>query len=162
MRGLACGILVALLGMVACDQQRIGKLEEGVATEADVRKQFGQPHAVSVEPDGSKNLEYTRQPEGATNYLITIGADGKMSALRQLLTEANFAKITPGMDKLQVMKALGNSAKTQFWELKGEEVWDWRYKDGQFAKLFSVTFDRQGRVLRTAISDDLREGRGER
>ncbi|MFT3772313.1 MAG: hypothetical protein QM820_43515 [Minicystis sp.] len=27
----------------ACDPQRIDALEEGVATEADVRKQFGEP-----------------------------------------------------------------------------------------------------------------------
>lgn len=150
-------VLTMLFALSACDPQRIEKLEEGVATEADVRKQFGNPFAVSVESDGSKVLEYPRQPEGWTNYLITIGPDGKMSSLRQLLTPANFAKVTPGLDKLAVMKLLGKTAKTQFYALKGEEVWDWRYKDGTIAKLFSVTFDGQGRVLSTGIRDDPRE-----
>ena len=148
------GLLASLVG---CDAQRIEKLEEGVATEADVRRQFGQPHAVAVNPDGSKVLEYPRQPEGWTNYVITIGADGKMSSLRQLLTPANFARIQPGMNKLEVMKTLGKTAKSSFYELKGEEVWDWRFKDGNLAKLFSVTFDRQGQVLATAIVDDPKE-----
>ena len=159
---LAVGtVLVAVVGALsslsACDKQRIEKLEEGVATEADVRQQFGNPHAVSVEPDGSKVFEYPRQPEGWTNYLITIGADGKMSSLRQLLTPANFARVTPGIDKLQVMKLLGKTAKTQFYALKGEEVWDWRFKDGTIGKLFSVTFDGQGKVLATGTRDDPRE-----
>ena len=146
-----------LLTLAACDPQRIEKLEEGVATEADVRKQFGNPFAVSTEPDGSKVLEYPRQPEGWTNYLITIGPDGKMSSLRQLLTPASFAKVTPGTDKLAVMKLLGKTAKTQFYALKGEEVWDWRFNDGTISKLFSVTFDGQGRVVSTGTRDDPKE-----
>ena len=150
-------VLSMLFALSACDPQRIEKLEEGVATEADVRKQFGNPHAASTEPDGSKVLEYTRQPEGWTNYRLVIGPDGKMSSLRQLLTPANFAKVTLGLDKLAVMKLLGKTAKTQFYALKGEEVWDWRFKDGTIAKLFSVTFDGQGRVLSTGIRDDPRE-----
>jgi outer membrane protein assembly factor BamE (lipoprotein component of BamABCDE complex) len=144
--------------IAGCDPQRIEKLEEGVATEADVRKQFGNPAAVEVKPDGSKVMEYPRQPEGWTNYVITIGADGKMSSLRQLLTPANFAKVQPGMDKLQVMALLGKVAKSQFFQLKGEEVWDWRFKEASnLPKVFSVTFDGQGKVLTTATMDDPRE-----
>ena len=86
-----------------------------------------------------------------------IAADGKLSALRQLLTPANFARIQPGMNKLAVMKILGRSAKSAFYELKGEEVWDWRFKDGTQSKVFSVSFDRQGQVLATATLDDPRE-----
>lgn len=35
------GLLSVLLGMAGCDPQRIAELEEGVATEADVRARFG-------------------------------------------------------------------------------------------------------------------------
>lgn len=153
---LVCG-MAALLA--ACDPQRIEKLEEGVATEADVRKQFGEPAEVEKLTDGSRVLSYPRQPEGWTNYQITIGADGKMSALRQLLNEANFAKVTPGTDKLEVIRLLGKTARTQYFELKGEEVWDWRFKQGPESKMFSVVFDRQGKVVRTGIGDDPKETR---
>ena len=70
--------LLATLGLVACDSERIAKLEEGVATEADVKRQFGEPAAVFTEPDGSRTFEYPRQPEGRANYFITIGPDGKI------------------------------------------------------------------------------------
>ena len=87
-------LLAALLAMLAgCDPQRIEKLEEGVSTEVDVRKQFGDPVTVTAEADGSRTMDYPRQPEGWTNYVIKIGPDGKMSSLRQLLTPDSFARI---------------------------------------------------------------------
>ena len=154
----AAAIAAAVFALVGCDQQRIAKLEEGVASEADVRREFGEPVAVFNEPDGGRTFEYPRQPEGQTNYFITIGADGKMSALRQVLKPAEFAKISPGLDKADVRKLLGRPAKTQRFDLKpDEEHWEWRWLEAQQAKLFSVTFDRDGKVTTSASSDDLRD-----
>lgn len=144
----------ALLG--ACDRERVAKLEEGVSTEADVRAQFGEAAATYNEPDGGRTLEFPRQPEGQTNYMITIGADGKMSALRQVLKPAEFAKVTPGLDKAQVRRLLGRPAVTQRFELKREEQWDWRWLDGQTPKLFNVVFDADGKVTATSVMDDPR------
>ena len=154
----AAALAAALLALAGCDRQRIAKLEEGVATEADVKREFGEPLAVFNQPDGSRTFEYARQPEGQTNYFIVIGADGKMSALRQVLKPSEFAKVRPGLDKAEVRKLLGRPAKTQRFDLKpDEEHWDWRWLDGQQAKLFSVTFDRDGKVSTSASGDDLRE-----
>ena len=154
----AAAIAAALFALTGCDQQRIAKIEEGVATEADVRREFGEPAAVFNEAGGARTFEYPRQPEGQTNYFITLGADGKMSALRQVLKPAEFAKVTPGMDKAEVRKLLGRPAKTQRFDLKpDEEHWEWRWLDGQQAKLFNVTFDRDGKVLSSASVDDMRD-----
>lgn len=116
------GLLSVLLGMVGCDPQRIAELEEGVATEADVRARFGEPEKIweaadlagnpfpgVAAQDGARTLEYNRQPEGQVNYMITIGPDGRMSALRQVLTPQNFALVLPGMSMEQVRK-MGCSA----------------------------------------------------
>jgi hypothetical protein len=148
---LALALTVALS---ACDQKRIEKLEEGVATEADVKREFGEPAVVYTEDGGARTFEYPRQPEGRRNYMITIGADGRMSALRQVLTPANFAKVTPGLDKAQVRRLLGKPARTRFYELKKEEVWDWRFVDGAQNRSFSVTFDGDGRVTGQAVGAD--------
>ena len=150
--------LGALLALIGCDQQRISKLEEGVATEADVRREFGEPAAVYSEADGARTLEFPRQPQGQVNYMITIGADGKMSALRQVLKPAEFAKVVAGMDKTEVRRALGKPAKTVRFDLKpDEEHWEWRWLDGPQAKLFNVTFDRDGKVMAAASRDDQRD-----
>lgn len=155
-------LMIALLSaaglLAACDQERIAKLEEGVATEADVRKQFGEPTQIVEHADGSKLLEYPRQPEGWTNYAIEIGADGKMSSLRQLLTPANFAKVEPGMSQMAVRKLLGIPAKKITYPPKpDEEVWTWHFQQGQDKKDFDVVFNKLGQVQNTAISDDQRQ-----
>jgi outer membrane protein assembly factor BamE (lipoprotein component of BamABCDE complex) len=155
MRLAVLALAAALALLAACDAQKVAKLEEGLSTEADVRKQFGEPHASYNEADGSKTFEYSRQPEGQVAYMITIGADGKMSALRQVLKPAEFAKIKPGMDKAEVRRVLGKPAKTMKFDLKpDEEHWDWRWLDGQQSKLFSVTFDRDGKVMASAVAED--------
>jgi hypothetical protein len=146
-------ILGGLLG--GCDAQRIAKLEEGVATEADVRRQFGEPERVREEADGSRTLEYPRQPAGRQNYLITIGPDGRMSALRQVLSARYFAMVQPGMTQPQVRDLLGRPAKRTPYRLSQTEVWDWQYLDGQQEKLFSVTFDADGLVQSTGSMDQL-------
>jgi outer membrane protein assembly factor BamE (lipoprotein component of BamABCDE complex) len=153
--------LASVLALVGCDQQKIAKLEEGVATEADVRKQFGEPQATYNEADGSKTFEYSRQPEGQVAWMITIGNDGKMSALRQVLKPAEFAKVTPGIDKAQVRRLLGKPGKTAKFDLKpDEEHWDWRWLDGQMPKFFSVIFDKDGKVMSTSVADDTRAQQG--
>ncbi|HEY4067945.1 MAG TPA: outer membrane protein assembly factor BamE [Burkholderiaceae bacterium] len=144
--------LTALLA--ACDPQRISELEEGVSTEADVRARFGEPEAVYAEANGARTFEYPRQPAGQVNYMITVGPDGKMSALRQVLKPDNFAKIAPGWDKAQVRRLLGRPAKTARYALKSEEVWDWRFVDSQQPKLFSASFDPDGHVTSSATTDD--------
>jgi outer membrane protein assembly factor BamE (lipoprotein component of BamABCDE complex) len=157
-RPLMITLLAATGLLAACDQERVAKLEEGVATETDVRKQFGEPAQIVEHADGSKLLEYPRQPEGWTNYAIEIGADGKMSSLRQLLTPANFAKVEPGMQQMAVRKLLGIPAKKITYPPKpDEEVWTWHFQQGQDKKDFDVVFNKQGQVQSTAISDDQRQ-----
>ena len=154
-------LVMAATMLVACDAQKIMKLEEGVSTEADVKKLFGEPIAVFPNADGSRTFEYTRQPAGQENYFMTIGKDGKLASIRQVLKAAEFAKITAGMDKDQVRRAIGRPAKSQKFDLKpDEEHWDWRWLDGQLPKWFSVTFDRDGKVAGTAITDDTRAQQG--
>ena len=149
---VAGSALLALLA--ACDPQRISELEEGVSTEADVRARFGEPAAVYTEENGSRTFEYPRQPAGQVNYMITVGPDGRMSALRQVLKPANFARVVAGWDQAEVRRLLGRPAKTQRYALKQIEVWDWRFADGNEAKLFSVTFDKEGRVTGTGTALD--------
>ena len=156
LRWLKAVVLAALGGLWAgCDEQRIAKLEEGVATEADVRRQFGEPERVRDEADGSRTLEYSRQPAGRQNYLITIGPDGRMSALRQVLSARYFEMVQPGMAQQAVRDLLGRPAKRVPYRLSQTEVWDWRYLDGQQEKLFSVTFDAEGKVKSVARIDEI-------
>ena len=149
---MLAGSVFALLG---CDQQKISELEEGLSTEADVRARFGEPEKIWDAPDGGRTFEYNRQPMGRQNYMITIGTDGKMSALRQVLTPQNFAKIQPGMVMEDVRKMLGKPMRITPFALKKEVAYDWRYNEPpNTAMVFTVYFDNDYRVLRTGSMPD--------
>lgn len=149
------GLLGVLLGLAACDPQAIKELEEGVSTEADVVQRFGTPERVWPEAGGAKTLEYNRQPEGMRNYMITIGADGKMSALRQVLTPENFRRVQAGMGVEEVRRMLGKPAKQVPYALKNEIVWTWKFLEPPSEKMaFNVVFSPAYRVIRTEVGTD--------
>ena len=158
------GLLSIMLGLAGCDQQRIKELEEGVATEADVRARFGEPEKIWDARDmaslpapgpagerGARTLEYNRQPAGHVNYMITIAADGTMTSLRQVLTPQNFAQVLPGMAMETVRKMLGKPMKITPYALKRQLHYDWRYLNPPSASMiFTVGFDADLRVVATA------------
>ncbi|HZY17545.1 MAG TPA: outer membrane protein assembly factor BamE [Ramlibacter sp.] len=152
---LVSGVLAVLAALAGCDQRRISQLEEGVSTEADVRAQFGQPENVWDEPDGTRTLEYNRNPQGHQNYMVSIGPAGKMTALRQVLNPVTFARVQPGMPMEQVRRMLGKPAKRTPYPLKGEEAWDWRFMQPPNTSMyFTVWFDRDLHVLRSSTGPD--------
>ena len=157
---LLAGASALLLGLAGCDQQAIKELEEGVATEADVRARYGEPEKIWDAPDGGRTFEYNRQPAGHRNYMITIGADGKMSALRQVLAPHHFAKVQPGMAQEQVRRLLGKPARQITYQLKQETEWEWNWIDPPTREMvFTVVFGPEGLVRRSASIEKLPEGR---
>ncbi len=158
-------VLCMLQVLAACDLQNIRELEEGFSTEADVRARFGEPENIWNAPGGGRTLEYNRQPSGYQNYMITIGVDGKMSALRQVLTPTNFAKVVPAMMMEDVRRMLGKPMRISRFELKHQTHYDWRYHDGpnnSDARIFTVVFDNDLRVLSTGTAADPEQLRSER
>ena len=145
----------SLLALTACDPQRISELREGVSTEADVRDRFGVPENVWDEPGGARTLEYNRQPAGQVNYMITIGPDGRMTALRQVLTPDNFARVRPGMRMDEVRRLLGKPAKVTPYALKQETWADWRFAQApNQAMVFTAIYGPDQVVLRTQSGVD--------
>ena len=148
------GLLGTLLALAGCDNQAISELDEGVSTEADVVARFGQPENVWDAPEG-RVFEYNRQPQGQKNYMITIGPDGKMRSLRQLLTPENFAKVRPGMAMEDLRKMLGKPAKVTRYALKRETEWEWRWVQPPNASMvFTAVLNDDQRVLRSGSSPD--------
>jgi hypothetical protein len=151
----AIGAALILLTLLACDPHRISELEEGVSTESDVRARFGAPEAIWSGPGGERIFEYNRQPAGHQNYMISIGLDGRMTALRQVLNPASFAKVQPGTTMEDVHRLLGKPMKVTPYALKKEVAWDWRYlQPPNTSMVFTVWFSPDDRVLRTSSAPD--------
>lgn len=153
---LLAGIFSAAWILTGCDAQRIEKLEEGVSSEADVRRLFGDPENIWNGEANTRVFEYNRQPAGHRNYMITIASDGTMSALRQVLTPENFAKIQPGMGMEEVRKMLGKPMNIVAYALKNETYYNWRYLTDQnnTRMIFSAVMDRNLHVIRTETGLD--------
>ncbi|WP_119287957.1 outer membrane protein assembly factor BamE [Azohydromonas sediminis] len=150
------GAAVGLSALAGCDASPIARLQVGVSTEADMRRALGEPAAVYDAPEGAREFEYPRQPEGHENWFVTVGADGLVREIRQALAPATFARVVPGLDKAEVRRLLGRPARTTFYDLKREEVWDWRHGDAATPLFFSVTFDADGRVVASGSGPDPR------
>ena len=152
-------LATSVFALLGCDQQKIDTLEEGLSTEIDVRKAFGEPETIWPEPDGSRTFEYPRQPMGHRNYMITIGSDGVMTALRQVLTPHVFEQIQPGMTQEQVRRMLGKPAQRMTYQLKQETDWDWNWIDPPNQEMeFTVTFGTNGTVKKSGSRIKLPQG----
>lgn len=148
---MLCALLTAI-GVPACDYVNVRELQPGVSTAMEVRDRFGPPQREWHNDDGSVTWEYSRQPEGAECYMITIGTDNILRALDQVITEQTLARIERGMNGTEVSRLLGKPASSQFFELKQETVWDWLIERGTTFSdpiYFTVSFNTEGRVVGT-------------
>ncbi|MGL4577126.1 MAG: outer membrane protein assembly factor BamE domain-containing protein [Burkholderiaceae bacterium] len=153
---------IALLA--ACDpqtgkpQEQIGEhmIKIGQSNAEDVKKVYGLPDDIWEKEDGTKTYFFPKGSEGARTFAITLSKEDKVTAIEQVLSEKNFAKIQAGMPKDDVRRMLGKPRKTEFFQLKNEEVWDYRYLvDANNTRLFNVHIDRgTGKVTTTSSQDD--------
>ena len=148
--GLLSGVVAA---MPACDSISLPKLKPGISKRQDVEDIMGPPTMEWKDADGSVTWEYPRTPNGVVNYMIVFGPNGVLREVRQVLTEENFAKVSPGMSREDIRRLLGQPAKESYFSLKKEYVWDWRKDDPMnMTVYFNVHFDESGRVIRTSTN----------
>ncbi len=141
-------MLGALFSLLGCD--RTGELRPGISTTTEVIDKMGKP-AMEWQEGADKVWEYPFTPEGTRNYMLTIGPDGILKAMVQVLTPENFARVTPGMTREQIRRLLGKPASVQFLELKQEEVWEWKEQSPLPSSdmRINVYFSNTGQVTHT-------------
>jgi hypothetical protein len=143
---LAAFLLPALAGCAGA-----GSFATGVTTEAELRARHGAPGMVWNEPDGSRLLEYSGQPNGTFAHMVLVGADGRVREIRPAFTDANFGRVAPGLTQDEVRRLLGRPEDRLRFHLKpDEEVWTWRIAETtEKIEFFNAYFGRDGRLLRS-------------
>lgn len=147
---LLCSLLAAL-GLPGCDRAALQELQPGVSTAREVKERMGPPNYEWHNEDGSVTWEFSRQPEGTECFMATIGPDQVLRSIEQVLNDASFERIQPGMTPQEVQRRLGKPARKEYFELKQEHVWSWlidRRMPGQKV-YFTVSFNADGRVVRS-------------
>jgi hypothetical protein len=126
-------------------------LVAGTATAADVEAKMGKPAEVLSQPDGSRVLYYPRGPGGLDSFAVLLGADGKLQAIEQRLTDENLAKIVAGTTTApQVRALLGPSTTKSRMPRQARDVWEYRMGDNATPYLLWVQFSNDG-IVREVI-----------
>jgi hypothetical protein len=129
-----CSALALLLA--GCATYGPGRLAPG-QTEADARRELGEPTLRAPLPNGGTRLDYARGPFGKHTWRVELDAAGKVMSVGQLLTVHNFETLRPGWSKGQVLDVLGPASETRVgWRGVGE-VWSYRY-ESEVCRWFQV------------------------
>jgi hypothetical protein len=144
---LACALLL-------CACSGMATLRQGTSTSADVQRAMGVPTLRWQDADGTSHWAYVRGPEGYKTLLVDFDANGKLRGVENVLDEAHFATIKPGMTKQQVLHRLGPPQPqwTTYYKARDELVWEWRFCDAwNSAARFDVLFDATEGTVRSSF-----------
>ena len=135
-----------LLLMAGCDRVATGELQAGQSTVADMKLKMGDP--ASVYREGDKEVwEYPLGPEGVRTYMMTVNAQGLLEKIDQVLVDANFKRIQPGMTITEVRRILGRNSKEQrFGMTPSELTHKYKFNANNDDQYFDVTYGADGRV----------------
>jgi len=156
LKSVRTGLLVlsASLLLAACASYSGSALKPGEATLAEVEAAMGTPAMSWQNPDGSRQLAYTRGPAGFHTYMVAIGADGRLQSIVNVLDMKSFARIQPDMTQEQVLRILGpTTCGKAYFAARDELVWQWRYLDDFRASAhFMVLFNGKDGTVRSTMS----------
>ncbi|MBK5105146.1 MAG: hypothetical protein JJE42_12935 [Burkholderiales bacterium] len=87
---------------------------------------MGKPAERVEKPGGGSVLYYPRGPYGRETYAVSIGADGKVQAVEQRLTDANIGKLVLGTTTAREVRELfGPPAVTTRLPRLQRDVWEY-------------------------------------
>jgi len=143
---VAAAFAAALAG---CDRVATGELQPGQSTVADMKQKMGEP--ANVYREGDREVwEYPLGPEGVRTYMMTVNAQGTLEKIDQVLTEANFARVQPGMTITEVRRLLGRNSKEQRYGAAPTDLTHkYKFNNGREDVYFDVTYGPDGRVKMT-------------
>lgn len=113
---------------------------------------LGAPTGRHARPNGGMRLEYAQGPFGRQTWMVDIDREGRVAAVEQVLTEARFQDVRPGMREETLLATLGRpSHRMGIW--RGATVWSWRYET-PFCQWFQVTVEPDGAVRDAGFGPD--------
>ena len=148
---------VLLLASCATSPQ----LVPGQSTATDVEAKMG--HAAEKRVVGGETVYYYPElPWGYRSYAARVGADGRLIALEQRLTEENIGKVIRGKTTgAEVRDLLGPPWEPIHYERMDRDVWTYpmRIAADPTPKWFVVQVASDGIVRETFLFDDMNYNR---
>jgi hypothetical protein len=122
-------LAVSIAGLAGCTIYTSRGLPAGTPI-AQVRQSALAPTGEYALPGGGTRLEFARGSFGRETYMLDFDAQGRLLTSTQVLTEANFATIEPGMSSQDVRMRLGRPAHVFNVGWQNLQVWNYRFSGG--------------------------------
>jgi len=145
---ILCLAACVVAGLVSgCASYSGSSLVAGKSTAADVEVLMGKPAERAERPGGGSVLYYPRGPAGRETYAVSIGADGKVQAVEQRLTDANIARLVRGTTAArEVREIFGPPSTTGRLPRLEREVWEYPMDSISMPYVLLVQFSYDGIV----------------
>jgi hypothetical protein len=142
--------------LAACSSFDGRGLVPGQSTERDVFAVMGQPADKRVGTQGETVYWYPQLPYGHASYAARIAPDGHLIAVEQRLTEANIAKVVPGVPAAQVRDLLGPPYQPTVFPRLEREIWTYpmRQQGYMYPRWFVVHLSLDDHTVREAFLMD--------
>jgi hypothetical protein len=122
-------------------------LVAGQSTETDVRSRMGNSTDTHVDRNGDRIWNYATGPQGHETYQVRFGADGKVTAVTQVLTEEQLERVVPGKTTKDEVAMMFGPRFEEVVYVPGL-TWTWRYNKGGIQPgWLVVAFNPDGTVL---------------
>lgn len=125
MRVLSC--LAAVAALSACSAYAPPHPVAGT-TRDELVARMGPPETQRP-VDGGTRLEFPRGPLGVHTWFVYLDASGRAIRSEQVLNEATFNRILPGMTQEQVRQILGRPGDVGRLARSRGHVWSYRYEN---------------------------------
>jgi hypothetical protein len=153
-----CSTLIIALTLAACASFDGRGLTPGQSTTADVERLLGAPAEKRQAAGGETWYYYPRQPYGRKTFVARVGADGRLVALEQRLTDENVAKIVPNTTRAeQVRDLFGPPWSAGHYARLDRNIWTWhmrRFGDPGIPVQLNVQMSPDGVVREVFILDE--------
>src|SRR6266849_4898252 len=128
----------------------------------DVEARVGAPVFLCKQKTAYEIWEYPQGYYAVQTFMVAFDPDHAVREVHQVLNDAYFSRIQPGMSREDVRRLIGKPREIWYFPARDEETWTWRYYDINY-RFFNVLFDRTEGTVRTTLKLDevfLPGGRG--
>jgi hypothetical protein len=145
--------VVAIAMSSGCAVLAPGTLPLGTPIAQARRVLFG-PTGQYPLPGGGMRLEFAQGSFGRQTYMLDFDANGRLVSSRQVLAEASFATIAPGLSSADVLMRIGHPAQVFPVPWQKLQVWNYRYAGGDCVWFQVSISDATQRVTEAGMGAD--------
>ena len=125
-------------------------LPKAGSSAAEVRDEMGVPTTIRAAAGKKQVWEYAGKPSPYETYFLVF-SKGRLTAIRQVITDSTFAQIKPGMSEPRIRALLGTPRRITNVNDDADEdigdIWEYRGRDTRGTYKFHIEFDLHGRTV---------------